>query len=137
MVDNLAPEQRRRCMASVRQKGTKPELELRRILWAKGLRYRLNRRLPGKPDLVFVGPRVVVFVDGCFWHACPVHGTIPATNSEFWKKKISGNVDRDRRVSEELRADGWVVVRVWEHEVKNDLVRVARRILRLVKARMR
>lgn len=74
-------------MSRVRDRDTKPELALRRRLWSIGLRYRLQYRLPGRPDLTFVGARVVVFVDGCFWHGCPIHATRPATNTEFWTKR--------------------------------------------------
>lgn len=121
MADTLTPEQRHKCMSHVKGKDTKPEVRLRKALWAKGLRYRLNYKLPGKPDLVFVAARVVVFVDGCFWHGCPEHGTIPETNRAFWEKKIRRNIERDREVTEELGEMGWTVLRVWTHELKGDL----------------
>lgn len=105
-------------MARVGSRNTTPELALRRALWAAGLRYRLHRDLPGTPDLSFVGARLAVFVDGCFWHGCPQHYSAPATRSEFWANKLRRNVDRDRRVGDELTAMGWTVVRVWEHEVR-------------------
>ena len=78
-------------------------------------------KLPGKPDIVFPAPRVVVFVDGCFWHRCKEHYTAPQSNAEFWDKKISANVVRDRSVNKELKTAGWNVIRIWEHEIKNDL----------------
>lgn len=107
-------------MKRVRRRDTKPELELRRELWARGLRYRVDRRvLPGlrrKADVVFVGRRVAVFVDGCFWHRCPEHATHPKANAEFWDAKLTRNVERDRETDRRLEDAGWSVVRVWEHE---------------------
>src|SRR4051794_33740524 len=96
MADVLNPEQRSRCMSRIKGKNTKPELMLRKALWAAGLRYRLHTRLPGRPDLTFSGSRVVVFVDGCFWHSCPKHRTTPKTNAAFWNAKIGRNTARDR-----------------------------------------
>jgi DNA mismatch endonuclease (patch repair protein) len=128
MPDNMSPDQRRRLMSRVRNKGTAPELKLRRELWRRGYRYRLDRKLPGKPDLSFLVPRVVVFVDGCFWHCCPEHATYPATRAEFWHDKLRTNVERDRRVSDQLRAMGWTVLRFWEHEVNDDIERAVAKV---------
>ena len=108
-------------MARVRSRNTAPELALRRALWARGRRYRLHRDLPGTPDLVFVGPKLAVFIDGCFWHGCPVHYTAPAANSAFWQAKLERNLARDRRVDQELDAAGWSVLRIWEHEIRASL----------------
>jgi DNA mismatch endonuclease (patch repair protein) len=118
-ADASTPEARRR-MQRVRQKNTSAESALRRELHARGLRYRIHVPVLTKPrrvaDLAFSGPRVAVFVDGCFWHGCPLHATWPKQNAEFWRAKIMANQDRDRDTSERLRAEGWRVVRVWEHE---------------------
>ena len=108
-------------MRGNRKTGSRPEASLRRELHAKGLRYRKNpsvRTSVGvvRPDLAFAGPKVAVFVDGCFWHSCPVHGNTPGTNRDYWEPKLRRNRERDRQVTEALTADGWVVVRVWEHE---------------------
>ncbi|MBX3602816.1 MAG: DNA mismatch endonuclease Vsr [Rubrivivax sp.] len=116
MCDVLTPEQRRLNMSRVRRSDTKPEMLIRRGLHASGLRYRLHdRRLPGRPDLVFPKYRAVVFVHGCFWHA---HGCalskLPATRREFWQKKLTDNAARDRRAIAALHADGWRVLVVWE-----------------------
>ncbi len=116
-------------MSRIRGKNTKPELLLRKALWRKGARYRLHYKIPGRPDIVFVGKRIAVFVDGCFWHGCPEHGVSPKTNAAFWRKKIRGNVERDRRITEELRRDGWTVLRFWEHEVRDDLEGVVSKVL--------
>lgn len=105
---------------------TEPEMSLRRSLHRLGLRFRLHdENLPGTPDLVFRGPKVAVFVDGCFWHGCSDHGVAPKNNAEFWRHKIGGNQERDRRVDAALRQRGWTPVHVWEHE---DPEAAARRI---------
>jgi len=110
-------------MSRVRGRNTSLEVKFRKKLWARGLRYRLGYKLIGKPDLVFVNAKVAVFIDGCFWHGCPLHGQIPKTNGEFWKIKIGKNVARDKTVSYELGALGWKVIRFWEHELKQDVER--------------
>lgn len=108
-------------MARVRSRNTAPELALRRALWAQGKRYRLHADLPGTPDLVFITPKLAVFVDGCFWHGCPVHYTAPAANSGFWQAKLERNLARDRHVDQALSAAGWSVLRIWEHEIRESL----------------
>lgn len=123
-------------MARVRRSGTAPELALRSTLRRVGLRCRLTPgglSLPGTPDLVFPRLRLAVFVDGCFWHGCPVHGTMPKTNTSFWLAKISRNRERDRQVDGSLKRLGWTVLRVWEHELRGDRHRLLRRIQRLRK----
>jgi DNA mismatch endonuclease, patch repair protein len=114
-----SPEARLR-MQRVRQKNTSAESALRRELHALGLRYRLQVRVLTKPrrvaDVAFAGLRVAVFVDGCFWHGCPKHGTWPKQNAAFWRTKIITNQRRDRDTDARLRAEGWKVVRVWAHE---------------------
>nr|WP_216077373.1 very short patch repair endonuclease [Isoptericola sediminis] len=110
-------------MAQVRSRDTKPELALRRELHRRGRRYFVDRAvLPGRrrPDLVFPRARLVVFVDGCFWHSCPEHLRAPRTNSDWWAEKLRGNVERDRRSDADLAAAGWTVLRVWEHEAPQD-----------------
>lgn len=104
-------------MSRIRSKDTGPELRLRRALWAAGCRYRLHYNLPGKPDMVFLRPRIAVFVDGCFWHGCPLHYAAPRTREEFWKEKLRRNVMRDLAVDDALASDNWRVIRVWQHEL--------------------
>ena len=107
-------------MSAVRGKNTKTELVVRRLLHAAGYRYRLHAKdLPGRPDIVFRKRRCVIFVNGCFWHAhdCP-RGSSPSSNVEFWRKKIGKNIERDRRVMQELVGQGWRVLTVWECETK-------------------
>jgi len=112
-------------MRSVRTEGTAPEIRLRRALWRAGLRYRIRTRIESaKPDLAFLGKRVLVFVDGCFWHGCPEHYTQPVTNAAFWSAKVEKNKARDKRNKETLESKGWKVVRFWECEVERDLSRV-------------
>jgi DNA mismatch endonuclease (patch repair protein) len=134
-MDVMTPAQRSRCMSRIRGVNTKPELALRRALWQLGLRYRLHQKLPGKPDLTFGSARVVVFVDGCFWHACPAHQTQPKTNAAFWRNKIASNVARDAIVNSALEADGWEILRFWEHEVNDNLAAVVSRVRRAVQKR--
>ena len=122
MVDVHTPEQRRRNMAAIRGKNTKPELRVRSLLHSLGYRFRLHRSdLPGKPDIVLPGHRTVIFVHGCFWHChrCRFGAVKPATRSEFWAAKRQSNVDRDRRNRTALRAMGWRVLIIWQCEIKN------------------
>lgn len=128
-------EQRSRTMRAVRSRNTKPEMIVRRFLHAEGLRYRLHgSRLPGKPDLVFPGRRVALFVHGCFWHQHPgcSASSRPKSNTDYWTKKLDGNVERDRLVKESLEAGGWRVITIWECQVRNRdaLIELATQILR-------
>ena len=115
-------------MARIRSRDTQPEVSLRKALWARGLRYRVHGRLPGRPDLVFGRNRVAVFVDGCFWHGCDEHYAAPAANSGYWREKLVRNQQRDRRVDAELTKQGWTVVRIWEHSVRDDLDEAVERV---------
>lgn len=120
-------------MARVRQQDTLPELLLRSELWGRGFRYRLNQRVQGtRPDLVFTSNRLAVFVDGCFWHSCPLHGTYPATNKEFWGAKLQRNSERDIEHNQALLKAGWRVLRIWEHEILEDKSRAAGRVVNLL-----
>jgi DNA mismatch endonuclease (patch repair protein) len=107
---------------------SKVERQLRSALFKTGLRFRKNtlvvRGLRARPDIVFAGARIAVFVDGCFWHRCPVHATSPRANAGWWNEKLEENVRRDRRQDRELREAGWTVLRVWEHEQISDMVAV-------------
>ncbi|MFD6876719.1 MULTISPECIES: very short patch repair endonuclease [unclassified Streptomyces] len=110
----------RAVMRANRGKDTGPELALRRLLYRRGLRYRVDARpvpeIRRRADLVFPGTRVAVFVDGCYWHGCPEHYRPATRNAEFWRDKIDGNRNRDIETNEALRSAGWTVIRVWEHE---------------------
>lgn len=130
-------EIRSKIMAAVRQRNTEPEMVLRRALHSCGLRFRLPQRgsLPGSPDIVFRSAMVAVFVDGCFWHGCPTHGTSPKTNASFWEAKIKRNRQRDEYVDERLKAMGWQPVRLWEHEVLPDPTDAACKVWAIVRSR--
>ena len=120
-----------------RRRDTAAEIRLRSELHARGLRFRKDLFVrAGKvrvhPDIVFTRAKVAVFVDGCFWHACPEHGTVPKSNVGYWQPKLTANSERDQRVTEALTTDGWLVRRVWEHE---DPVLVAVEIEPIVRSR--
>ncbi len=121
MADVMTSEQRSRCMAAIKGKDTKPELFVRKYLFSRGLRFRVQvRKLPGNPDIVLPKYMTVIFVNGCFWHGhegCR-YFRLPKSNIEFWEEKIERNVARDVRNEGELKALGWRVVRVWECEIK-------------------
>jgi DNA mismatch endonuclease (patch repair protein) len=107
-------------MSRARRRDTGPEMLIRREAHRRGLRYRVDSPLPGMPrrraDMVFTGRKVAVFVDGCFWHSCPTHVSIPRSNHEWWVDKLRKNIERDRDTDEHLRGLGWTVLRFWEHE---------------------
>jgi len=118
---------------AVRRTDTKAEIALRRALWALGLRYRKNvAGLPGRPDLVFRRARIVVFVDGDFWHGRDWEARTAklerGANAPYWLAKIAANMERDRRKTAELEASGWIVIRVWETDVLGDPIDAARRL---------
>jgi len=123
MADVFTPEKRSWIMGRVRGSDTKPERIVRRWLHAQGFRFRLHREdLPGKPDIVLPGRRIVIFVHGCFWHghAGCEHAALPASNRPYWERKIGRNMERDRRNAQELRKAGWRVLTVWECKVKSE-----------------
>lgn len=133
MVDIVSADVRSRMMSGIQGKNTKPELIVRKALHAAGFRYRLHdRRLPGKPDLVFPKFNAALFVHGCFWHGHDCHlFRLPATRTEFWRTKIARNVERDKEACELLRAKGWRVGIIWECALKgriklnfDDLIRI-------------
>lgn len=130
MTDIVSPSVRSRMMSGIRGANTRPEVLLRKALFARGFRYRLHERtLPGCPDIVLRRWTTVIQVHGCFWHRHPNcrFATTPATRPEFWQNKFAENVARDARNEEALRKLGWTVLTVWECEVKEDLDQVANR----------
>ena len=123
MTDVLTAAQRSYNMSRIRGVHTAPEMRVRRVLHAMGLRYRLHGKgLPGKPDLVFTAARAVLFVHGCFWHMhrCKRGKPVPATNITFWAEKRRSNVERDKRNRAALKADGWRVFEIWECQTRDD-----------------
>lgn len=114
-----------RRMSIQRERDTKCEVAIRQALWRLGYRYRKHYRLSGtrrEIDIAMLGPRLAVFIDGCFWHVCPVHGTLPRRNQEWWQEKLNANVARDRDTDARLRSLGWTVVRLWEHTLVDEAV---------------
>jgi DNA mismatch endonuclease (patch repair protein) len=120
-------------MSKLRRRDTTPETLLRSALHRRGLRFRIERPLDfdrrRRADIVFPRERVVVFVDGCFWHCCPVHATYPRANAEFWREKLARNVERDRDTDRRLQAEGWAVLRIWEHEDPADAAEQVERVV--------
>lgn len=136
MTDNLTRKQRSRTMSRIRSTDTGPELTVRRLIHARGLRFRkYDPRLPGRPDLVFKAAMVAVFVDGDFWHGW----RFPLWKKKlapYWRKKIEGNRRRDLRNFRKLRRNGWHVLRIWEHEIEMHADWCIDRIERIVRYRM-
>jgi DNA mismatch endonuclease, patch repair protein len=135
MPDKISVQERSRVMRSVKGKDTNLEIKVRSMLWRKGLRFRKNvAELMGKPDIVFPGKRLVVFLDSCFWHGCPQHLRRPSSNQEYWQKKIARNIQRDKDVTKYYLENGWTVLRIWEHELKQSFVSCLERIENKVKS---
>ena len=108
-----------------------PEMLIRRELHRRGLRFRVNHpRLPGRPDIAFTGARIAVFVDGCFWHACPEHGVLPKNNRDWWRSKLDRNVARDGEKDAQLAKMDWITLHVWEHESPVDAADTIERLWR-------
>jgi DNA mismatch endonuclease (patch repair protein) len=117
MVDIVSPAKRSQMMSGIKGKNSRPEMLVRKMLFAMGYRFRLHRRdLPGTPDIILPSRRIAIFVHGCFWHAhkeCK-YAKIPSTRTEFWTAKLRRNVDRDQRAVEDLIRMGWRVLNIWE-----------------------
>ena len=127
---------RSQVMSKVRSKNTSFEMLLRRELWRRGLRYRANdKTVFGKPDIVFKGKKIAVFVDSEFWHGkdYPNGRNIPQTNREYWVKKIERNIARDKEVNRTLKKDGWKIIRIWSKDLKKNLSAFVEQIYRAVK----
>jgi DNA mismatch endonuclease (patch repair protein) len=130
-LDNLSKGVRSKVMASIRGKDTSPELAVRRLLWARGKRYRVqDRRVSGTPDITSNRHKVAVFIDGCFWHGCKQCYKEPTSNVSFWREKLKRNRERRREVKKELRSNGWRVLEFWEHDVLRDPLAVVAKIAR-------
>ena len=129
-MDNVSRKKRSQIMSAIKSKNTKPEVRLRRELWSKGLRFRLHYGKE-KIDIAFPSRRVAVFVDGCFWHRCPIHSHMPKSNENYWQAKLEKNIERDKAKNERLNSSGWTILRVWEHEL-DDLDEITLRIRALL-----
>lgn len=121
MSDNMSKEQRRKTMQSIRSQSNLENI-FTKSLWRQGLRFRKNvKKLKGKPDIVIQKYKIVIFIDSCFWHACPIHFIRPKSNLEYWDKKIYRNQERDREINQYYFEEGWHLKRIWEHEIKGNL----------------
>ncbi|RLQ90576.1 very short patch repair endonuclease [Planomicrobium sp. Y74] len=121
MADIMSKEQRSKTMGAIRAQ-SKLENIFTKALWKKGLRFRKNvRKLRGTPDIVIQKYKIVIFVDSCFWHGCPIHFKRPKSNQEFWDKKIARNRERDKEVDEYYIVKGWHLKRIWEHEIRSNI----------------
>ena len=126
----MTPHQRHNCMSRIRGKATKPELRVRNWLWHHGYRYRLNvNSVPGRPDIVLRRYRTAIFVNGCFWHGHEECGkySVPKSNTDFWKAKVTRNKERDQRNYKELHDAGWHVIVIWECQLKKSNFEVTMR----------
>ena len=136
MADVLTKEQRHKCMQAVHSKDTSVEVKLRQCLFARGFRFRKNnKKLAGSPDIVFPKYKTAIFVHGCFWHRhenCRLTSN-PKTRVRFWKAKFKRNIERDKRISEELIESGWHVIVVWECEIRNDVKAVVDELEKIMK----
>lgn len=122
-MDIVTPKMRSAIMRSIKSKGTSLEISLRKAMWALGLKgWRINyKKVLGRPDIVFTKNKIAIFIDGCFWHGCPKCYRRPGTNTKYWDEKVIKNISRDQDVTSRLEDSGWCVVRIWEHEIKNDI----------------
>lgn len=137
-MDKITPEQRSNNMRAIRSKDSQIELRLRKALWAAGLRYRKHyRRLPGTPDVVLVSDRIAVFCDSDFWHGYdwPAHRYDIKSNRDFWVPKIEANIQRDGKITQQLREMGWTVLRFWGHDIELDLDGCVSSVLETVRKR--
>ena len=136
-MDTITKERRSLNMSKIRSKDTLPELLIRKALWRMGYRYRLHyKELPGKPDIVIVKHRIVIFVHGCFWHRhknC-IEASRPKTNSEYWEAKINKNVERDKKHKTEIKKLGWTVIFIWECKIKHDIEKNMAMLRKLLKS---
>jgi DNA mismatch endonuclease, patch repair protein len=132
MVDKITPEQRRKNMQAIKSESKLEDL-VAKELWKRNIRYRRNvKTLFGKPDIAIKKYKVVIFIDSCFWHSCPLHMTMPKSNIEFWEKKLNRNRERDAEVNLFYKENGWHIVRIWEHEIEENLDLVVEGIINMI-----
>jgi DNA mismatch endonuclease, patch repair protein len=117
-MDKVSVKKRSEIMSAIRSKNTKPELALRQLLRSSGHRYRIHYG-EENIDVAFPSQKIAIFVDGCFWHGCPIHSHIPKTNVEYWKTKLERNIKRENLRNKRLESDGWTVIRLWEHDIQD------------------
>lgn len=130
MTDRVSPKVRSKIMSRIRYKDTVAEMMLRKSLYSKGIRYRLNvKSLPGKPDIVFFKDKIAIFVDGDFWHGKDWNKLQLRLSNGYWLKKISGNIKRDRLVTLKLEKGGWMVFRFWESDIKKNVENITSQLI--------
>jgi DNA mismatch endonuclease, patch repair protein len=128
LSDNLTQEQRSKTMRAIKSR-SQLENRVSKALWRDGYRFRKNdKSLIGKPDISIKKYKIVIFIDSCFWHGCPLHGNMPKSNREYWEKKLSRNKERDQQVNEYYKEIGWSCMRVWEHELKQNFDQTVEKI---------
>jgi DNA mismatch endonuclease, patch repair protein len=125
-VDRISEEKRSKIMSAIRSENTTPEIVLRKALWKRGFRYRIHYGKE-KIDIAFPSKKVAVFVDGCFWHGCPLHSHLPKSHKDYWHPKLNKNIERDKAKNKRLADQGWKVLRFWEHEL-TDIEEVVEKI---------
>jgi len=124
-MDRITKEQRSSIMSRIRSKNTNPEIVVRKALWKNKLRYRLHdKSIPGTPDISIKSKKIVIFIDGCFWHGCPICYVAPKSNTKYWKKKMLYNQKRRKVVKEKLRKDNWTIMEFWECQVTSSLKKI-------------
>jgi len=137
MADNMTPEQRRKNMVAIKSV-SKLESIVASELWRQGYRFRRNTKdMYGKPDISIKKYKIVIFIDSCFWHQCPLHGNMPKSNVEFWEKKLARNIERDEEVNDYYKSKDWNIKRIWEHEVKQDLDKVIKELTEFIEVAKR
>lgn len=133
MADVFSRAKRSAVMARIRSKGNfETEMAMIRLFRQEGITgWRRHQVVSGRPDFIFRKARLAVFVDGCFWHRCPHHGTLPTNNRPYWKRKLERNCERDKQVNRELRKRGWTIIRIWHHELSSkNRAKLLRRLTR-------
>lgn len=118
-MDRISPDKRSKIMSAIHSKDTQPEIKLRKILWSLGLRYRIYYGRE-KIDIAFPKKKFAIFIDGCFWHQCPIHSHIPSSRREYWEPKLRKNIERAKAKDERLKGLGWSMIHIWEHELTDE-----------------
>ncbi|MGG3622225.1 very short patch repair endonuclease [Bacillus gobiensis] len=137
MADTINKEQRRKNMQAIRSVSKLEEI-VSKELWNQGIRFRRNvKDLIGKPDIAIKKYKVVIFIDSCFWHKCELHSRLPKTNTEFWAEKLQKNQKRDENVSNHYLDSGWHILRIWEHEIKQDFNGTIEKIIKFIQTAKR
>lgn len=134
-MDTVSKKKRSEIMSRIKSSDSKIETSFRKELWKNGFRYRKNvNTYFGKPDIVLLKYKTVIFIDSCFWHGCPLHCRFPSSRKKYWDAKIARNKDRDKKVIEYYIKEGWKIFRIWEHEIQNDLVGCVKNFISSIRA---